>query len=1002
MNDKINIYLVGEADKHLSVNKDGDSLFGVFIAEEGKETRYEVLSSTEIFQLKMGDSPLTEKTANELNESIKAIDIADPKAVAAANELLNVDVLAAAEELKTELNEIVKTDGVKKIIEVPEEEIADEHDYAEASDAIKENTGKRKFYTGLGVGAAAMLGFGGLYHYLNRDKEEIKHDNLDDLRTDLNISELSVTEAIDQISNMDQRKFAQDIYKTFHEFYNQTHKDDNFRLEEDGEAYLTILPQELEALSLTLNDYSKILGDRYPDFISGFNQSETEMRANFLNAWQKLSVYYMNATEPSGISNLIRDPENRAFFEEMENAVLDFNNNPTQENSTEVWKNVYYNYIIAGSTGNYQSGSMQESVRANVAMLAYAAPQGIAMSHRNVPEMFVVKLDNVAEKERANVGDAFLQDGTEFLPLLENLEKDTVDFIIENEDTNKEYNQMDFGNISINEGVNQRGLCADVYSHISRVTREMDEYRNSNAIAARMTDENSKTILVQSLIRAGDIEISAHVNDADTLTEEMLNNLPVSREGRDAVEQYLSSQSLSGQNEVTYSDVRVKMTEEAYSYDVNKPASLIREGDKIQTSEAEAIVILTNNRFKNLEKDLDFENAKTGEKELIRETTETKKTGVISEKTTTETVQVEKDQLPPKLQEEATKQEDVILGEIAKDNTSAEAKEDAVDYSNSNRYDAKDKLAEFIPNSNLNYYSSQRYLAAYRGEKIDVYSDSQIKTAVEEDLSKYLDSLSSKEQSGLQSLYGDSWKSMISETYRTTWLNELSNITSIAYSDGITHGEELRRVNDKALEDAQKQVDELNKNAGIETEVTTPDTAPTVDAEAPSQIPTEKETVEEVTPEIDPNLGEQFQEDEVMIEEATAPAVEVTPSTETPVIEEPAQTVEVPGQDTGATPEQGGQEINADDQAQIDEMIRRQEEEAAKDLTEVNRPVDPIVTTSTNNLTFGDLIREQEIKAATAEAPVAVAEEPSAIDLDLSELGVIEEEVSEIEPVRTR
>ena len=407
---------------------------------------------------------------------------------------------------------------------------------------------------------------------------------------------------------------------------------------------------------MLFRSYSKLLGDRYPDFISGFNQSESEMRANFLNGWQKLSVYYMNATEPSGIADLIRNPENRAFFEEMENSVINFNSNPTQENATEVWKNVYYNYIVAGSTGNYQNGSQQDSVRANVAMLAYAAPQGIAMSHRNVPEMFVVKLDNASEKERANIGDAYLQDGTEFLPLLENIEKDTFNFIIENEDTNKDYNQMDFGNISINEAVNQRGLCADVYSHISRVTRNMDEYRNNNSIAAMQRNENSKSILVQSLIRAGDIEISAQVNDADMLTDEMLNNLPVSREGREAVVQYLQSQAQNRQNTITYSDISNKMTEYAYQFDVNKPASLIRETDEIKTSEAEAIVILTNNRTKNLVKDLD----KVGDKELISETSTTEKTGVISETTITETVEVEKDQLPPELQEEATKQEDVI------------------------------------------------------------------------------------------------------------------------------------------------------------------------------------------------------------------------------------------------------------------------------------------------------------------------------------------------------
>lgn len=1058
-NELFKIFLIGTHESHDYADYEGKTYFGTLIRKDNELTP-QILSDAALTEAIFEGQEITFQ--NYLVQSKKNLLHLEEENQAAfdylQSEFPEQNIREEFAKMRGQLANLREAERTRMdrntLIPTPEEEVEitptpvipvseSDIDYEAANDEVEKDKFGRGAVIAAGV-VGAVVG-AGLHHMFTPQipkETNIKQDNysqtIAELNMDVNLNELSVEEAIQRISNPDQRKFASQINKTFHRFYQATHSDNNFRLEEDQDAYLNMLPSELEAITLTLNDYSKILGEKYPDFISGFNQTETEMRANFLSGWQKLSVYYMNATQPSGISDLIHDSENKAFFEEMENRVLKFNANPTQENATDVWRNVYYNYIIAGSTGNYQNSSGQESVRANVATLAYSAPYGIAMSHRNVPEMFIVNLDNAAEKASANVGEAFLQSGTEFLPVLDKLTNEFNQNVIENEDTNKDYNPMDFGKISINEGVNQRGLCADVFTHISAVTRDMSEYRNNNSIALSQARNISKAILIDSLRQAGELGLAAELNDANVVDEALLNKISTSKEARTAVEQYRQSMDKHGKDVVTYSDVSQRMTNEAYKYLVNKPASSITKDDAIQTSEAEAMVIMTNNRFKNVVKEIDLTDSK-----VVAETPVVVAPVVTEQKT--ETKQVEKADLPVHLQEEATKQENEIVAEIAKDNTPGRAQEDAVDYANSTRYDAKAELAKYIPNSNLNYYSSQRYLAAYTGRQIDVNSDSQIQQAVGEDLSTYLNSLSAKEQAGLQSLYGDGWRAQISDTYKSNWMNELSSITSRAYNDGLVHGEELRKANDAALEEAQKKVDELNANAQ-KTEETTTEKAPTTDAEAPKEVPKETETKEEVTPPAentqppvkeeevvvpqiveenktgDPNIDIKVEEGEVVIEPSpgkTGPEVIEKPIDQTPA---PApQEVTVPSvpateaEQKGVTQEQGGAAITEDDQAAIDAMKAAQEaaQAVAEPTTEVSQPVTPIVTPAPevtqpaakptlNFVPVDENFAEQKTTLAETVAPTQPTA-PAITDdyLDLSEIEAAVEEV-EVEPVKVR
>lgn len=226
--------------------------------------------------------------------------------------------------------------------------------------------------TALGIGAA-------IHENLKEDKEK---DGLYDGMTD------------------EQKEFFEDTFEAMKEFNEKATKDGNFKLAEDKtELHLTV--EEAVALRIIMNNYSA------DDLIKIFGTTSFDtatVMENARSAYSKLSTYYMNAQEPSGLSRLINDDEAREFFERHEYTVTEFNINPTTVLSDMVIKNVYYDYINGGTNALYA-----EIDNPGVAWFTTTTVHGFELANRNMPEF--LKVNAVSDSEKAEHQDSVIEVG---------------------------------------------------------------------------------------------------------------------------------------------------------------------------------------------------------------------------------------------------------------------------------------------------------------------------------------------------------------------------------------------------------------------------------------------------------------------------------------------------------------------------------------------------------------------------------------------------------------
>ena len=132
-----------------------------------------------------------------------------------------------------------------------EEEIEDEDDYSDSLEspvAAKKDTGKRVI-AGLLAGAAALGAGYTAYQLINQNQAENTRDvdddqDLEDTQSSdqsIDFDSATFEEIMDAMDDNDARKVvsqdAMELVETFHE---ETHKDGNFRLVEDGQTYLDL------------------------------------------------------------------------------------------------------------------------------------------------------------------------------------------------------------------------------------------------------------------------------------------------------------------------------------------------------------------------------------------------------------------------------------------------------------------------------------------------------------------------------------------------------------------------------------------------------------------------------------------------------------------------------------------------------------------------------------------------------------------------------------------
>lgn len=168
----------------------------------------------------------------------------------------------------------------------------------------------------------------------DKKHEEVNKENIKEVLYKLLVPNYKIGEykiLDDDMSNATklQEEFLNKLCGTITKYHEQTHKENNFRLSEDGDSYLDLYLPELLSLDLVINDYSQ---EELNELLGNLTVTKEDLNTHLNNIYMNLMVYYMTATEPSGISDLIKDENKKALFEKIEEKALNLNKDYSEEN----------------------------------------------------------------------------------------------------------------------------------------------------------------------------------------------------------------------------------------------------------------------------------------------------------------------------------------------------------------------------------------------------------------------------------------------------------------------------------------------------------------------------------------------------------------------------------------------------------------------------------------------------------------------------------------------
>ena len=169
---------------------------------------------------------------------------------------------------------------------------------------------------------------------IDKKHEEVNKENIKEVLDKLLISnyktsEYKILEGDISGATKLQGEFLNKLCGTITKYHEQTHKENNFRLSEDGDNYLDLYLPELLSLDLVINDYSQ---EELNELLGNLTVTKEDLNTHLNNIYMNLMVYYMTATEPSGISDLIKDEDKKALFEKIEEKALNLNKDYSEEN----------------------------------------------------------------------------------------------------------------------------------------------------------------------------------------------------------------------------------------------------------------------------------------------------------------------------------------------------------------------------------------------------------------------------------------------------------------------------------------------------------------------------------------------------------------------------------------------------------------------------------------------------------------------------------------------
>ena len=711
---------------------------------------------------------------------------------------------------------------------------------------------------------------------------------------------------------------AMQLVQTFHE---QTHKEGNFRMEEDGTAYLDLSYEEALTL-VTFANYSNP-ADLY-EILGDYDITPTEAEQYLESAREKVITYYMNSVEPSGLAEIFHSDADRAFFTQFENDVLTFNKEHTTQASDQVIRDVYYNYVLDDATRDTDTGTLCRILSFDTVYGGLNLVESADVDHtqflvfhgndREVEQQYLaehvygISFDQMSEAQRENV----IESGTELVDLLDNGQ------VMNEENSTQEERDAE---ASLTEIVDQNGLCNKMHEEMTSILTGLDTAQITYGATANTQMIAVHQNLVNALYNAGEEDLASEVAISlnTRLSDELLERLSSVDAVKGTVANY---DTMIG----SAKDTRPTMEQ-------------IIRASKAQLSQLENyagdskdVATLINNR-RHIDEDLYLDGGVTTDTEVVYtgETTTTETTT----QTETTTEEISEDELTGEEQEQVEEQQEVIQAQYDFENVFGEGQRAANLYANSNGYSFGISVTDPANGAtyDLDDHSFAEGLAyGYAYGDYTVTSDNeQIQAAANAAADNYIDSLSQEERDNIAAALGTSWedaRSQIKDRYVQGYISQIQSEISTA----ISVGEEMKAASQAAIE----QQEALNH----EEETTATEGEDTTEEERQQAEEASQEATQEATEgEGETSEGEESVE-ETETETGTGEDIEDTTEEERQQAEEAAQEAE---QETEEEIDEGEVEVpvvegetsdydseEAARQAAEEEAARQDAEEAAR------------------------------------------------------------------------
>ncbi len=880
------------------------------------------------------------------------------------------------------------------------DEEEEEEDYGENLETpivARRNLGK-KVVGGI-LAAAAALGAGYTISQMVTNQTEKTQDVDDDQDKDqdmtIDFDTATFSELMDSMEDDDARKIvAQDAMELVQTFHNETHKDGNFRLVEDQETYLDLSYEEAVVLSTFANyntpeDLYQILGTY--DITSETAQDLLE------SARAKLTTYYMNAVEPSGLAELFHSEEDRAFFQNFESEVIAFNVEHSTAASDQVIRDVYYNYILDGATNATNVNPMAkllafDTVNGGLNLVESASTEHTqflqfhGMGEEEETKYYIENVkhldySSMSEEQRAGYREEIIESNTALLDLLSTGE-------VMNED-NSTQEERD-ASWSITELVDRMGLCNEVNDEITEKIQSLKTASANDSAVNQVQIANINQNVYNSLVETGEDDLANRVLAANgsVLSDELLGEIRAANsDAAKSVENYEKSVSVvNDENRPTMQQIvnaahRYTALLDHYAGDSKDIAMLINN-----RRHTEIMHVAGENGYLGTDEDgipiydASVLDGMTDEEidDFIIENGE-----VIDEHTDETTEEVDYDDLTPEEKEEVDEQKNIQEAQLSKDNASAQGQIAANANANSNFYAfsngvvTNDLNGETYDLNSMTFVNGVAYAYAFNGA-VPTTGDSQIQNAAEVAAENYLNGISAEQQEAIANGMGTDWASaraQLKQCFKDGYFAQMENEISTA----IATGEDMKRANDemrKEIEELNKQEEEKqqeeqqddqqeqpsedenqNEDENQDDQQQTQDdeygdveqgeTEPTAPSEenqnetgqgedTPAPAPdestddsTQNDTTDPSDEEYDDNIGEHFEDGEVLIEDASGNDLREDEEISEPGPVEPVEDVQEETQPAAAPVEEAApvaEEVQVTEPVKVEEAPQTQEE----------------------------------------------------------------------------